>query len=81
MLASEKMAIRTELVQELRQVDTELRVGMAFGFDLNSDRTSRRSAAEARWLLETRRSICDDLRKVGFTPPELPYDLEEARAI
>lgn len=80
MLASEKMALRAELVHQLTQLDTELRLGLAFGF--SSDATpSLRGAAEARRLLAIRRSICDEMVTVGFRPWAIPTDIEEAKAI
>lgn len=80
MMASEKMALRAELAGDLMKVDTELRVGVAFGFSSDAA-PSHRGAAEARRLLSIRRMICDEMRTVGFQPWDIPTDLEEARAI
>lgn len=80
MLPSEKMALRAELAQQLTQLDTELRLGLAFGF--GSDATpSLRGAAAARRLLDIRRSICGEMVTVGFQPWPIPTDIEEAKAI
>lgn len=80
MLASEKMALRAELVEDLTKIDTELRLGLAFGFSTDSS-PSHRGAAEARRLLTIRRAICDEMATVGFQPWAIPNDIEEAKVI
>ncbi len=74
MTPSEKMARRVALVQQLTEVDDELRTGFGMA-------PSNRAAAEARRVLNIRRGICADMHTVGYHPWAIPTDAQEARAI
>jgi hypothetical protein len=74
MLASEKMARRATLFAHLTSIDIDLK--LAFGME-----PSNRVTANARKLLNKRAQICDAMIQVGYTPWDVPADIEESKAI
>lgn len=73
MRASEKMARRVVLVQNLARVDYDLK--LALGMPPN------RGMVAARKLLNTRRIVCDEMVAVGYQPWPVPVDINESKAI
>lgn len=75
--ASEKMAARVILVERLTLLDSELEQGLRQGFG----DPSLRAVADARRMLDERRSICAEMLTVGFRPWAIPTTSEEEEAI
>lgn len=74
MRASERMAERARLYTELLTVDDRLMTAFSRTPDY-------RTSAVARELLDRRAAVCDKLMHVGYLPPDVPADIEEARVV
>lgn len=74
MKARERMARRIELVADLTEVDTQLKLTLGM-------QPSNAVTSAARGLLNYRAEVCRSMAVAGYQPWDIPADIDETKVV